>query len=223
MIIRFEQREELAPTIWQYYFRPERPVDFVAGQYAEFQLLHQFDDPRGHSRTLTLTSLPEDELVSFIIKMPEPRSPYKQALAALQPGAELRLGDAMGDLILPKLPTVPLVFVAGGIGLASFISMLTLLTRRQEQRNIYLFYALRSRREQIYRQLVDGYPLQLKQLIYAPNRLAASEIVATTPPGALIYLSGSQHFVEGLRVDLTDLGIPHERIVFDYFDGYAEL
>ncbi len=223
MIIRFERREELAPTIWQYYFRPERSIDFVAGQYAEFQLLREFSDPRGRGRTFTITSLPEDELVSFIVKCISPLSPYKQALGALLPGEEVRIGDAMGDLILPKLPTVPLVFVAGGIGIASFVSMLTLLTRRREAREIYLFYALRSRREQLYQDLANGYPLELKQLIYAPNHLAAAEITASTPGNALVYLSGSQHFVEGLRTDLSALGTPHERIVFDYFDGYAEL
>jgi ferredoxin-NADP reductase len=223
MILRFERREELAPTIWHYYFRPERPLDFVAGQYAEFHLLADFDDPRGRSRTFTLTSLPEDELVSFVVKCTEPLSPYKQHLVALQPGDAVRIGDAMGDLILPKLPTQPLVFVAGGIGMASFASMLTLLSRRQEQREIYLFYALKSRRERLYRELTASYPLALEQLIYAPNRLAAQEIVSTTPPSALIYLSGSQRFVEGLRVDLAALGVPHEQIVFDYFDGYAEL
>jgi len=223
MTICFERREELAPTIWQYYFRPERPIDFVAGQYAEFQLLQPLGDPRGQQRTFTLTSLPDDELVSFVVKCTAPLSPYKQALAQLQPGTELRLGEAMGDLILPKLSSQPLVFVAGGIGMASFASMLTLLSRRQEQREIYLFYALRSRREQIYRELIDGYPLALKQLIYAPNRLQAEEIASSTPPDALVYLSGSQRFVEGLRSDLAALGTPHERIVFDYFDGYAEL
>lgn len=222
-MIRFVRREELAPTIWQYYFETERSVDFVAGQYAEFQLLSDFDDPRGRGRTFTLTSLPDNECLSFIVKLIAPLSPYKRALVALTPGDEVRIGDAMGDLILPKLVSQPLVFVAGGIGIASFVSMLTLLTRQREQRDIYLFYALRSRREQIYSDLVNGYPLALKQLVYTPNRLSAQEIVDSTPPSALIYLSGSQRFVEDLRAGLSKLGVPHEQIVFDYFDGYAEL
>jgi ferredoxin-NADP reductase len=223
MMIRFVRREELAPTIWQYYFTAERQVDFVAGQYAEFQLLGDFNDPRGRARTFTLTSLPDDEQLSFIVKIVAPLSPYKQVLTRLTAGDEVRIGDAMGDLILPKLLSQPLVFVAGGIGMASFVSMLTLLTKRQEQRDIYLFYALRSRREQIYSELTNGYPLALKQLIYAPNRLSAQEIIDSTPPNALIYLSGSQRFVEGLRAELAALGVAHEQIVFDYFDGYAEL
>jgi len=223
MRLRFSEREELAPYIWQYHFQPERPVDFVAGQYADFHFLTPLYDPRGQSRTFTLTSLPGEERVSFIVRFGDPLSPYKQALAALQPGDELRLDEAMGDLVLPKLASTPLVFIAGGIGLASFASMLQLLTNQREQRPIFLFYALRSRREQILSELLSGYPLELKQLVYAPNRLTAQEIVDSTPPQSLYYLSGSQRFVEGLRADLTALGTPHEQIVFDYFDGYAEL
>jgi glycine betaine catabolism B len=223
MIVRFERRGELAPTIWEYQFRPERPVDFIPGQYAAWYLLDPITDPRGQARTFSLTSLPTDPTVSFIAKFPTPLSPYKQALQALQPGTELRLDDAMGDLVLPKLATTPLVFIAGGIGLASFISMLKQLLQNREERPIFLFYALRSRQEYLYRELLDAYPLALKNVTIAPHRLMAEEIVGAVPPESLFYLSGSERFVEGLRRDLAAQGVAHEQTVFDYFDGYADL
>ncbi len=223
MKVFFERREELAPTIWQYYFRPERPVDFIAGQYVDLHLPTVTGDPRGKSRTFTFTSLPTDPFISFVVKIVEPRSSYKQQLATLQPEYEARVDDAMGDLVLPKSPLVPLVFIAGGIGIASFVSVLDLLTRQREQRSIFFFYALRSRREQIFRDLTNAYPLELKQLIFQPNKLQAQEIIDSTPPDSLLYISGSQKFVEELRTDLVALGTPQEHIVFDYYDGYAEL
>lgn len=223
MTVTFNQREELAPTVWQYTFAPERPVDFVAGQYATFHVLQPLPDSRGPSRTFTLTSLPGEASISFVAKFIAPLSPYKQALQALQPGDKLRIDDAMGDLVLPKSVEAPLVFIAGGIGMASYASMLTLLTRQKEQRSIFLFYALRNRREQIFRELSLAYPLELLQTIIAPNRLSAQEILDSTPPSALIYLSGSQKFVEGLRTDLLALSVSASRIVYDYFDGYTEL
>jgi len=223
MKVFFERREELAPAIWRYYFRPERQVGFTPGQYADFHILQPLADPRGQSRVFTLTSLPSDASVSFVAKFAAPLSSYKQALQALQPGDELRLDDAMGDLVLPKSATVPLVFVAGGIGMASFASMLQQLLGDREERSIFLFYGLRSGREHIFRELTTSYPLALKTIAVAPNRLTAQEIKDSTPPDALVYISGSQRFVEGLRIDLEQLGTPHEQIVFDYFDGYTEL
>jgi ferredoxin-NADP reductase len=223
MRIRFRERTELAPQIWEYAFKPEQPVDFIPGQYADFHILQPLDDPRGQSRVFSMTSLPSDDTVRFVAKFIPPLSPYKQALQSLQPGDELRLDEAMGDLVLPKLPTIPLVFIAGGIGLASFVSMLQSLLAAREEREIYLFYVVRSRQEQIFRDVLGAYPLALKTVAIAPHRLTAQEIIDSTPPEAYMYLSGSQRFVEGLCTDLLAGSVPHEQIVFDYFDGYADL
>jgi len=223
MQVFFEKREELAPTIWEYYFRPERSVDFVPGQYVNLYLPGVINDPRGSGRVFTLTSLPEDELLSFVVKIPEPHTPYKDVLIQLQPETECKIDDAMGDLILPKDPATPLVYIAGGIGMASYASMLKLLLKQREQRSIFMFYALRDRREQIFRDLTDPYPLELKTLVIAPNRLTAKQIKDSTPPDAQIYISGSQRFVEGLRYSLEQLGTLRSQIVFDYYDGYVEL
>lgn len=223
MQVFFERRAELVPGIWQYWFRPEHTVDFVPGQYADLHLAGVTGDPRGASRTFSFTSLPSEPSVSFVLKHFELQSPYKQALQALNEGDAARLDDALGDLVLPKFVDTPLVFVAGGIGIASYVSMFKDLLARREERPVFFFYALCSRREQIFRELFEAYPLQLKNIVIAPNRLTAAEITATTPPGALLYLSGSQKFVEGLQADLEVGGIPREQIIFDYFDGYSEL
>ncbi len=223
MKVWFEQREELAPGIWQYSFHSERPVDFVPGQYLDVRLSGVKADPRGAARTFTLTSLPSDSSLRFVLKHFTLQSPYKHVLQQLQPNDEASITDTIGDLVLPKSPDTPLVFIAGGIGIASYASMLQQLLSAKEERPIFLFYVLRSRREQIFRSLIDAYPLMLKQTILAPNQLSAQEIKATTPPESLVYLSGSQRFVEALRDELEALGTPRERIVFDYYDGYADL
>ena len=223
MKVFFERRDELVPGIWQFFFRPERPVDYVAGQYLTLNLPGVVNDPRGAGRVLTLTSLPTDELISFVVKYVEPHSPHKAALFALEADDPADITDAMGDLVLPKDPSTPLVFIAGGIGIASFVGMLQDLLSRKEERAVYLFYALRSRHEQIFRELTSAYPLQLMQTVFAPNHLQAQEVKDSTPPEALVYLSGSERFVEGLRRELLTLGSSHEQVVFDYFDGYTDL
>jgi ferredoxin-NADP reductase len=223
MNLTFESREELAPAIWQYHFKPERPLDFVPGQYADFVIPGVKDDPRGPSRVYTMTSLPGDELVSFIMKVPEPHSAHKHALIELKPGDPAQVRESMGDLILPKDPNQPLVFIAGGIGIASYVSMLKYLVQRREEREIYFFYSLKQRQELIFKELLASYPLRLNVLTISPNRLTGKQIIDSTPPDAFIYISGGQKFVEELRINLEYLGKPRSSIVFDYFDGYAEL
>jgi ferredoxin-NADP reductase len=223
MYVFFERREEIVPGIWEYSFRPDHSVDFVPGQYVDLFLQDLTGDPRGGSRTFSITSLPADPSIRFITKHFGQQSPYKQALQSLPEGGSAWTSDAMGDLVLPKSTSTPLVFVAGGIGIASYASMLRDLIDRKEERSIFLFYYLRSRRERIFKDLTSAYPLQLHDMVIAPNTLTAQEIKDSTPPNALIYLSGSQAFVERLRTDLETLGTLRSQIVFDYYDGYTEL
>jgi ferredoxin-NADP reductase len=223
MQVFFEQKEELAPGVWQYNFHPEKKIDFVPGQYVDLHLLEAKNDPRGAARTFSLTSLPNDTSFSFITKHFGLQTPYKQALFGMHDGDGAHIDDAMGDLILPKSINTPLVFVAGGIGIASYASIFKYLLAGREERSIFLFYYLRSRRERIFRELTDAYPLELQDVAIAPNEIRAEHILSSVPPDAIIYISGSHHFVEELQIELEALGTPRSQIIFDYFDGYVEL
>jgi ferredoxin-NADP reductase len=223
MQVLFDRREELVSGIWQYYFTPEQRIDFVSGQYVDMVLNNVKTDARGAKRTFSLTSLPGDEQISFVTKHFGLQTSYKHTLQNLRPKDPAQITDAMGDLVLPKSTALPLVFVAGGIGIASYVSMLKDLLINKEIREIFLFYNLRNRREQLFRELLDSYPLSLKDVAIAPNLITAGYIRDSVPPNSLIYLSGGQQFVEKIRDDLESLGVPRSQIVFDYYDGYTEL
>ena len=223
MQVTFMRREELAPGIWQHYFRPERPVQFQPGQYVELQLPYIDDDPRGSRRTFTLTSLPSDPLLSFVTKDQAQVSPYKATLGLLEPTDQAIITDPMGDLVLPKSPDISLVFIAGGIGIASYVAMLKQLLAAKQTRDIRLYYSLRWRSEQIFGDITDAYDFTSKQLILSPARLNANQLLRRAAPDCLWYISGSQQFVEELQHGLEANGISREYIIFDYYDGYADL
>lgn len=223
MLVTYESRKELSPGTWEYRFKPERPLDYISGQYVIFQILREFQDPRGSSRTFTLTSLPEDDSIAFAVQFPEPGSPYKHHLQHLEPGEKLRVTDAMGDVILPKDPATPLVFIAGGLGIASYVSILQSLLHKSENRTIDLFYGRRSIQDNPYDDLLDRVDFHSRTLKINPERVSTPEILASLNSGALVYISGSQKFTEGIRAELLNHGVAHERIVFDYYDGYVSL
>ena len=223
MHVSFERREELAPTIWQYYFRPVRPYDYTPGQYADFHLPEVIGDRRGASRVFTLTSIPTDSWLSFAAKFELPMTPYKHGLQNLQPGDSVRIDDAMGDVVLPKHPSIPLVFIAGGLGIASLVSILRELERTQETRAIDLFYARRLEADNPYKQLIERFPLKSFRSYVNPERLNVSDVLPRITAASQVYISGSERFVENLRKELETNGVQHEQIVFDFFDGYSEL
>lgn len=224
MNIYFQHRIELAPNIWEYVFTPEGYVDFVPGQYVDVQLSDVVNDPRGSKRTFTLTSLPGDPHMTFVTKFTEPNSPYKRQLDTLARGTFASIGDAMGDLVLPKSTAIPLVFIAGGIGIASYISMINSLIKKNEQRDILMYYAVRHTSERIFQTTLKKYSyLAPIRHILSPERIKAETVIDDLKPSSLIYLSGSERFVEELRYSLQAKGILNENIVYDFFDGYIEL
>src|SRR4051812_41821511 len=72
--------ENSAKTIGSFYFRPDKKYEYLPGQYAEFHISHTPIDDRGIARTMTLTSFPSEELVSFTAKFFRHGSTFKDSL-----------------------------------------------------------------------------------------------------------------------------------------------
>lgn len=232
--------ENISGTIISFYFKPQAAYRYEAGQYTSLTISHPNADNRGQSRTMTLSSAPDDNLLRITTRIDRSdQSSYKHALLALKPGSEVTVTDAMGDLVLPLDTSLPLTFVAGGVGIASYIGMIRHLLGHGEQRDITLMYALRDPSDSIFHKDFKKYGALagLKSVLYmstgSPHnswpgshrnrRLQAADIVQSSQPNAQIYLSGSESMVESLRRNLqSTYGIPQYRLVFDYYDGYID-
>jgi ferredoxin-NADP reductase len=219
----FDHAEQLVNDIWTFYFTIPPGYTYLAGQYAEVIVAHSNTDNRGDSRTLTFSSSPTEKLLAVTIKIPQHCSSYKQALSALLPGDTVRISEPMGDLVLPIQAATPLVFIAGGIGIASFRGMLKYLADTPEQRNITLHYALRTVHEKIFSNVIAESPA--KQHIYESKsqRLGVTAIIEKARPESIYYVSGSEAFTMQIKDTLLAQGISSTNIVFDFYDGYAEL
>ena len=219
----FIEKTRLASDIWEFRFVKPDQYDYVAGQYAQFTLPDVLNDARGPARTMSFTSHPTDAYLSFVTRIPAHQiSPFKQRLGSLRNGETVRVDAALGDLILPKLETTPLVFVAGGIGIASFIAMLEDTRLSNRPREISLLYALRSPAEKLFSEVLTRFPFASYGEFIAPDRLSAPMIFSATKEvaGTLFYVSGTERFVDGLRGDLLQNGLNDAQIIFDYFTGY---
>ena len=220
--LQFISKTRLASDIWEFRFTRPDGFDYIPGQYVSFILQEPLHDSRGQSRVTSLTSHPTDDYVTFVTRVPERPSPFKLHLANLHVGGEILVDAALGDLVLPRSTSTPLVFVAGGIGLASYISMLREIELSHESRTVHLLYALRTHEEKLFSDALDRFHFASSEAFVSPNRLTASDILsaADDEPDVLYYLSGTERFVEELRKDLLATGLNDTQIVFDYFTGY---
>jgi ferredoxin-NADP reductase len=216
----FVKKQLIGPNIWEFFVKPEGELSYLPGQYVHVTLRNAYGDYRGSQRAFTLTSLPTDSLLSFAVKFPEPHSVYKQVLQSLRPGDDLTIGHSLGDMVLPRAAERPLVFVAGGLGVASYISIMKWLTATGQKRRIRLLYAHKPK-EQLFQDVIVNCPGLTVEHVVSPNRLSVSDIAAEREDDTLFYLSGSEAFTLGLRdALLQEQHVASGSIVYDYFDGY---
>jgi len=223
---------EEANNIRTFQFKPEKPIDHIAGQYTELYLPHEHPDERGVKRWFTISSAPFDEYVTITTKFSDPGSTFKHTLHELEPGAEVTLAEPMGDFVLPQDNAIPLIFVAGGIGITPYHSILSWLAKNPEEyRNIKLLYAVNNEDEIIFQETFNKAHVQPTLIVNHPSDewggerglITADHILKLTDPDkdTLIYLSGPEPMVETLQKDLIQLHFPKFRIVTDFFPNYT--
>lgn len=231
MKARFHEKKQEADSIYTFYFEPELPVDFVAGQFIELYVAHNNPDNRGAKRWFTISSAPFEKYLTITTKINKPSSTFKQALFALNPGDEVKITEPMGDFVLPQDNAIPLVFVAGGIGITPFHSILTWIAENDDYRNIKLMYAVHNEDEIIFQDTFDKAKVHATIVVKEPSNewggergiITANHILKITEPAkdALFYLSGPEYLIEILQKDLTALGVEKRRIITDFFHNYT--
>jgi ferredoxin-NADP reductase len=223
----------LTPGTRELVFTPARRLSFRPGQYMELTLPHRGADARGVRRVFSVASAPGASTVTFGLSIPETTSSYKRALADLTPGTRLHATSVGGDFVLPRDTTVPLLLVAGGIGVTPFISQLRHLRAGGYARDIVLVYSVRDRDELAYVDEIEASgahvfvlaptePARLPDdwVYLGPGHLDATALAERVPRLATrtAYVSGPPAMVNALRRDLKKLGL--RRVKTDYFSGY---
>ncbi|HJQ08554.1 MAG TPA: FAD-dependent oxidoreductase [Candidatus Saccharimonadales bacterium] len=232
--VTFDHAEPVTRSSTTYWFKPLQPSRYIAGQFIELHLPHANADSRGTNRWFTLSSSPTEPLLGVTTKTDRQKgSSFKRALAALRPGARLTFAEPMGDFVLPKDTSIPLVFVAAGIGITPVRSMIRWLHDTRQKRAIQLLYAETTPEELAFLPLFGGYDMQLTPLIKKPTKSYQGETGSLTQERilpfaqaderSLIYISGPELLVETLVHALAEKGIDKQRLVADYYLGYTNL
>lgn len=227
MKVRLERIEPVTDSTRTFWFAPERRYRYLAGQYAELILPHADMDDRGDRRWFSFSSSPTEPLLAITTKFHPQGSSFKRHLFTLHVGDEALITDPLGDFVLPRDESIPLVFVAAGIGITPIRSMVQYLIDRKESRNIQLVYITRSPDGMAFKPLLASYPgLELLPVYTMRNgeqRQPSTEAIMT-PLGDTtdkrLYLSGPQLLIEQLWSDMQHHGIRRDQLLLDYFPGY---
>lgn len=236
MALHLRERQEIAPSIFAFTFERPRGFRHRAGQYLEWRLALPRSDARGNRRFFTIASSPTEKELMIVLRIPAAASAYKRALHAMRPGDRLLAGELAGDFVLPHDPAIPLVFIAGGIGITPFRSIFKELLDTGERRSIVLFF-LHLRGESLFEELLAEAEQKLGLSVVhiltdaqgtskgsygrigQLNRQAIEEKVSDYRKRRF-YLAGSLEMVEATRSLLRGMGVAARRITADAFPGY---
>jgi ferredoxin-NADP reductase len=140
-----EKREVAKGTLLVTFDLLGEEVDFNPGQYFFVTLPDVgYQDDKGLRRHITVVTSPNEKgLLGFATRMRD--SAFKRSLGDLPVGAEVEVESPKGDFVLPENASRPLVFVAGGIGITVFRSMLRYIREERLPYRVTLIYSNRDR------------------------------------------------------------------------------
>jgi len=230
--LRLVHSQFVAAGVAELEFVPSRPFLFQPGQYMEFTLSHPHADARGTRRYLTLASSPTEKTVKLGVKFYDKPSTFKQHLAAMGANDLLMAGQIAGDFTLPKDAAKKLAFIAGGIGVTPFRSMLKYLADTGERRDISLLYVNRTADEIAYADIFNAAPVRTTYVLTGEAPAGWTGRTGRVDEEALrqeipdykertFYLSGPHPMVTATESLLRRMGLPQRQIKKDFFPGLA--
>ncbi len=222
MVLKLVRSQKEASGIYSYIFETKKRLAFIPGQYMEWTLPGVRLDSRGNRRYLTIASSPTEPSVAFTIKVPPQPSGFKSALGSLKPGGKILAAQLAGDFVLPEDPRVRLAFLAGGIGVTPFRSMVKSLLDHNAWRNIVLIYNANDANEFAYTGLFKRAASVGLTSHFITSGLDVGSLAKKIPDFRVrrFYISGPQGYVAGMRQLLLTAGVPYGQIVTDFFPGY---
>ncbi|MBX4204901.1 MAG: oxidoreductase [Candidatus Doudnabacteria bacterium] len=234
LVLTFAGKRSLGKDLYEFDFTPDRKLAFQPGQYLEWTLGHRKADTRGNRRYFTIASSPTESGLKLGVKFHPESSSFKQSLLALAPGAKLLAGQLAGDFVLPADSSEKIIFIAGGIGITPYRSMLKYLLDKNEKRDIILFFSNKTADEIVYKDILDeaGERLGIKTVFLLTQEANAigqhgrisEEIIAKYAPDYALrtfYISGTHDMVTNIEQMIRHLGIPKRQIKTDFFPGFV--
>jgi ferredoxin-NADP reductase len=232
-----KRRDSLCNGTTGLYFEKPDGFSFKSGQFANFTLdsVHT-TDAGGITRTLSIASAPHEKDLMVAMRMRD--TGFKRIASALPIGTPFLVEGPYGNLILHRDVRRPAVFLAGGIGITPFRSMIRHATEVGSARKIFLFYSIRRLEEAAFldelREIQErNGGFKFIPTVSHPDRAPhdwRGEVGHITEPmlmswipdfqDPIFYIAGPPGMVYGMRQMLEVAGVPDDNIRAEEFAGY---
>jgi len=235
-MLTLRHREPVAEDTMAFYFEKPNEFQFTPGQYMDVTLPDPPEtDMEGNIRSFSIISAPFEDHLAFATRMRD--TAFKRVLKSAPP-KQVKVEGPMGSFTLHKNPLKPAAFLAGGIGITPFFSMLRQAAHDKLTHKLYLFYSNRRPEDAAFlddlRQLEETN--QHFQLVPTMTEMAKSQrpwkgqtslinrqMLSEYLPdlhGPIYYIAGPPGMVVVMRQMLVDATVDEDDIRSEEFSGY---
>jgi len=220
-----------------FHFAKPAGFAFKPGQSMNVSLIDPPEtDAKGNARTFSIVSAPHEGELVIATRMRD--TAFKRVLKAMPAGGRVSLRGPAGLFTLDPADSRPAVFLAGGIGVTPFASMLRDAANSGLTRDLWLFYSNRRPEDAAF----------LDELMSLPKRNPKIHFVGTMVEmdkssrswsgergfldrgmlerhlkslvGNVYYIAGPPGLVEAMQKMLVSAGVAEDAIHTDEFIGY---
>ena len=230
-------REEVAEGTSAFHFKKPVGFAFKPGQAIDL-ILADPKSPGGDAsrHAFSLVSAPHQSDLVIATRMRD--SAYKRLLGSLALGAPVKIEGPFGSLALHRDDARTAVFIAGGIGITPFMSMLRQAARDDQSRDVILIYSNRRPEDAAFLRELQEIEKEHKRfrLVATMTGMDKSRLLWDGPIGTVngtlissavesgvvpvYYLVGPPGMVEAMKVSLSDMGVSDDDIRSEEFYGY---
>lgn len=235
---RLKRKETCGDGVMAFYFDKPPGFEFVPGQYVDLTLINPPEtDPDGSIRSFSLAGAPAEEHLLIVTRIRN--TAFKRTLQQLSIHTEVELDGPFGSFTLHANRLKPAVFLAGGVGIAPFSSMIYDAVSRGAQRDLYLFYSNHCPERAVFLQSLQE--LEKEKVLnfrFIPTMTATHEsrqswsgetgficlkmlskyLPALQRP--IYYLAGSPPFIAAMLKVLKVAGVGEDDVYCEEFVGY---
>ena len=235
--VGLRSREEIADRTMAFHLEKPAGFQFKPGQYIDLALISPSEtDSQGAVRAFSIASAPfEDELL-VATRMRD--SAFKRVLSALPPGTELKLDGPMGSFTLHRNTAKAAVFLAGGIGITPFLSIVREAANQKLNHQLYLFYSNRRPEDAPFLAALQDLSQSNPHFIFIPsmtemerskrNWLGERGFIDREMlvkhfcdlSGPIYYVAGPPAMVAAMQQMLAKAGVSEDDIRTEEFSGY---
>jgi ferredoxin-NADP reductase len=237
MRIRLKERRPETADVMSFIFDLRgQQLQYMPGQILHYALdALSSPDERGNRRHFTISSSPTEKgIVMFTTRLRG--SGFKETLRQAPIGYELTCESPEGEFVMQEGETrLHHVFIAGGIGITPYRSILRYSADMNESLNALMLYFNRSSADIVFRLELEDIARQmptfsLVNVLTEPEEgwkgeqgklgEAILRKLVPDPDGLCFWASGSPGMVSTCREMLGQIGVKDESIRTDRFMGY---